>query len=148
MGPVTRTVPRGCTYKRATRTSPWSKRPIWPSGAPRVALTNLRTPFVVSVGEETFGVLGEFDQLLRLYQHRGATRNSVLHDGNVCYRVEEEWTRLLELGCEWLEFIDPLEESVHRIDFRSALRYGFGEASPQGPVWAVPLAQYTTFKGA
>lgn len=100
---------------------------------------------MVSVGEETFGVLGEFDQLLRLYQHRGVTRQSVLHGDQVRYRIEEEWSRLLELDCEWLEFVDDQEESVHRIDFRSALRYGLEEPSSYGPVWAVPLGQYTTF---
>jgi len=99
---------------------------------------------VVPVGEETFGVLGEFDQLLRLYQHRGVTRQSVLHEGQIRYRIEEEWSRLLELGCEWLEFVDDREESVHRIDFRSALRYGLEEPSNFGDVWSVPLDQYTT----
>lgn len=142
---MTRYVPRGCTHKRATRTSPWSKRAIRPTGAPRVCLTNLRAPFVVPVGEETFGVLGEFDHLLRLYQHRGVTRQSVLHEGQIRYRIEEEWSHLIELDCEWLEFVDDREESVHRIDFRSALRYGLEEPSPYGPVWAVPLGQYTTF---
>jgi len=100
---------------------------------------------VVPVGEETFGVLGEFDHLLRLYQHRGVTRQSVLHGERIRYRIEEEWNRLLELDCEWLEWVDDQEESVRRIDFRSAVRYGLEEPSPYGLIWAVPLGQYTTF---
>jgi hypothetical protein len=133
-----RSVSRRCTSKRATRTSPWSKRPSWPTGAPRVCLTNLRTPIVVPVGAESFIALGEFDSLLRLYQHRGSSTRE-----HVRYRIEEEWNLLQDMGVEWLELFDDELESVLRIDFRSALRYGSKEPSSLGPVWSIPLAQFT-----
>jgi len=99
---------------------------------------------VVQLGQETSIVLGEFDQLLRLYQHRGLTRQSVLRDGKVCYRLDDEWDRLKELGCEWIEFVDDQRDTVHRIDFKTALGYGSQEPSPRGPVWAIPIEQYTS----
>jgi hypothetical protein len=139
-----RAVSRGCTSRRATRTTPWSKRPSWPTGAPRVCLTNLRTPIVVPVGSESFIALGEFDSLLRLYQHRGSSTRE-----HVRYRIEEEWDPLRDKGVEWFELVDDELESVLRIDFRSALRYGFQEPSRTGQVWAVPSEQYTRrYQGA
>jgi hypothetical protein len=135
-----RAVRRGCTSKRATRTSPWSKRPCWPTGAPRVCLTNLRDPIVAPVGAQSFVVLGEFDRLLRLYQHRA----SICSEGLAIYPIEQVWNPLWQKGCEWIEMFDDEKEVVLRIDFRSALRYGSMEPSPMGDVWAIPLGQYTS----
>lgn len=129
-----------------TRGTPWGWRPCFTTGAPRTCLSNYRVPVLVTIGDTPL-VAGDYDALLRLYQHRGTSRQSVLWEDKVAYRLEEEWHLLKMHECEWLEFVDDRERTVSRLDFGSASRYGSQEATPHGQMWTVPRSIYTTLRG-
>ena len=84
--------------------------------------------------------------MLRLYQHRGATKNSALReiDGEkyVIYDIRE-WERVHSVA-EWLEFVLDSQDTVCRTDTRSGRKYGRRIDTARGKAWAVPLATYST----
>lgn len=137
-----RKVERRLTFKRRTCGAPWSWRSVFQTGAPRTALSNQRVPVHHRIDDEHVLEIGSYDWLTRLYQHRGLSRNSVRPEGGVAY-FEEEWEFIRSRECEWIEYVDDLNETVLRIDFQDASRYGSWVSTPRGSMWTVPTDYYT-----
>jgi len=124
---------------------PWEWRETANKGAPRTLLSNHKNPVTVSLGGARV-VAGQFDWMLRLYQHKGATKQSRFWQDEsgsdfVAY-FAEEWDRISEKAC-WLELVDPDTESVLRTGIRSARKYGTTADTARGPMWVVPLDLYS-----
>lgn len=123
---------------------PWEWRETWSKGAPRVCLSNY-TDYVYIQRGGTKLRTGRFDWMLRLYQHHGATVQSVLQDvdGERCVVYDwAEWEWLKPLAC-WAEYIDAARERVYRISFGDICRKGRRTTTRHGDAWVVPLHHYT-----
>lgn len=125
-----------------TRGAPWNIRQQ-DSSQTRTLLTNHRDRFVYSSSDEAKYWLGDFDWLLRLYQHHGLSRMSVQQPGGVGY-FESEWAFLTDSGCEWLEYVNRHDSAALRLDYWTACRYGSWEPTPRGSMWVVPYDLYDT----
>lgn len=133
------------TTRRSQPRPPWDWKETAERGAPRVLLSNQKDPITVAYGDSRIRV-GRLDWLLRLYQHKGVTKNSALQeiDGelHVCYEGEE-WEKVRDVA-DWLELVNDSAESVCRTDMRSGRKYGHRIELARGPGWAVPLHHYST----
>jgi hypothetical protein len=96
-------------------------------------------------GEHVFRV-GQFDWLLRLYQHVGVSEQSVRWEGYVLYDLDYE-IPLIRLSTDWLEYVDNRREMVFRISKKEALAAGGEVETPDGPRFAVPLSAYSSYEG-
>jgi hypothetical protein len=139
-----RVVPRRTT-KFAQPRPPWDWRNTASHGAPRTLLSNHKSPITTLLGGSTV-TCGQLDWMLRLYQHKGATKQSATYvEDGVTYVVyhQDEWGKIQAVAT-WLEFVKPDQEAVCRTDIRSARKSGHAVDTSRGPMWAVPLSTYTT----
>jgi hypothetical protein len=90
--------------------------------------------------------VGQFDWLLRLYQHVGVSEQSVRWEGYVLYDLDYE-IPLIRLSTDWLEYVDNRREMVFRISKKEALAAGGEVETPDGPRFAVPLSAYSSYEG-
>jgi hypothetical protein len=90
--------------------------------------------------------VGQFDWLLRLYQHVGVSDQSVRWEGFVLYDLDFEMP-LIRLSTDWIEYVDKHREMVFRISKKEALAAGGEIETPDGPRFAVPLTTYTPYEG-
>ncbi|WP_130335100.1 hypothetical protein [Streptomyces sp. BK022] len=124
---------------------PWEWRNHFRAGAPRTCLTSHRDPVYVRRGEHVYKV-GQFDWLLRLYQHVGVSEQSVRWEGYVLYDLDCEMP-VIRLSSDWLEYVDNRREIVFRISKKDALAAGGEIETPDGVRFAVPLSAYSSHEG-
>jgi hypothetical protein len=124
---------------------PWEWRPSFRAGAPRTCLSSYRDPVYIRSGEHVFKV-GQFDWMLRLYQHVGVSEQSVRWEGYVLYDLDYE-IPLIRLSTDWIEYVDNRREMVFRIPKKDALAAGGEIETPDGPRFAVPLSAYSAHEG-
>jgi hypothetical protein len=135
-----RTVIRTVTRIEQPR-PPWEWRPTFRTGAPRTCLSSHRDAVYVRRDGRVFKV-GQFDWLLRLYQHVGISDSSVLREGHVLYDPDYEMP-LIRLSTDWIEYVDNHHEMVFRIRKKEALATGREVDTPDGPRFGIPLDAYT-----
>ena len=135
-----RTVRRTITKQFQPR-PPWTWREEYHAGAPRVCLSQHRDPVLLRRGEKVYQA-GQWDWMLRLYQHVGVTASDVLRDGYVLYDPEVEWPLIRE-HADWLEYVDNRHEMVFRISKQEAITASRYLETPDGPRWAVALGAYS-----
>lgn len=122
------------------RPAPWTFRPEYPEGAPRVCRSNYHWPVMLQNKQ-----VGVIDRMLHLYSHWGLTSVSTLvrleDVWHVLYDSESEWSVVSEYGF-WIEFVDDTREVVARISREDAQRFGHQMKHGTRTVWAVPFEHY------
>jgi hypothetical protein len=135
--------------RKATRTEqprpPWEWRNHFRAGAPRTCLSSYRDPVYIRRGEHVFKV-GQFDWMLRLYQHVGVSEQSVRWGEYVLYDLDYE-IPVIRLSTDWIEYVDNRREMVFRISKKEALAAGGEIETPDGPCFGVPLSAYSSHEG-
>lgn len=120
--------------------APWSFRPEYPHGAPRVCRSNYYWPVLVN-GHEA----GTIDRMLHLYTQFGVTEVSatVRLDSKwfVIYDFDTEWRTILSFA-HWIELADDRRETVARISREDAMKFGHKMEHGTRQVWAVPFDHY------
>lgn len=126
---------------------PWEWKDCTSQGAPRTLLSNHKVPVTTNLGGRAVKT-GMLDWALRLYQHHGATKQSMFHEEDgvdyVAY-FTDEWDKVKDVAC-WLELVDQSMESVWRTGSRSARKYGHTTDTARGPMWVVPLEHYSLYE--
>jgi hypothetical protein len=103
----------------------------------------MREPVYLALTPTARVKAGEYDFLLRLYQHRGATRASVRTSEGIAYH-RTEWEYLDSVPCLWLEFVDDDKRIVYRVDRRTGSRYGSWDTNAWGDIFVIPEKHFTT----
>lgn len=143
-----RVVPRRFTKPRTVPwcpPAPWTFRPEYPEGAPRVCRSNYYWPVMIPgrTGPVTVGVI---DRVLHFYSHWGLTERSALiqiEDAwHILYDFDTEWEVINQHGY-WIEFVNDSQELVARISRANAQRFGHQLEHGYRPKWAVPLKHYS-----
>jgi hypothetical protein len=139
-----RRVRRKVTHVEQPR-PPWEWRNSFRAGAPRTCLSNYRDPVYVRQGDHLYKV-GQFDWMLRLYQHVGVSEQSVRWEGYVLYDLDTEMPGI-RLSTDWIEYVDNHREMVFRISKKEALAAGGTVETPYGPRFGIPLSAYSSYEG-
>lgn len=124
---------------------PWEWRPCFQGGAPRTCLSSHRDPVYIRRDEHVFRV-GQFDWMLRMYQHVGISDRAVRWEGYILYDLDHELP-LIRLSTDWIEYVDNRQEIVFRISKKEALAAGGEVQTPDGLRFGVPLSAYSSHEG-